>query len=113
MVTPTIVAGVNALGRGQDRQSLIEFMTTIAQTLGPEAMMKYINSDEVITRLAASQGIEVLNLVKSRQEQQQEAQQQQQAARQEALTGQAAQLQRNQIDANTQQQQQPAQAQQG
>ena len=109
MVQPTIVAGVNALGRGQDRQSLIEFMQTIAQTLGPEAMMRFINSDEVITRLAASQGIEVLNLVKSKEEQQAEMQQAQQAQQQQAIAGQAAQLQRNQIDArNTQ-----AQAQQG
>lgn len=98
MIKPTIVAGVNALGRGQDRQSLIEFMTTIAQTLGPEAMMRFVNSDEVIKRLAASQGIDVLNLVKTQQEIQQEAQQQQQAMNQQALVGQAAQLQRNEME---------------
>ena len=98
MVKPTIVAGVNALGRGQDRQSLIEFMTTIAQTLGPEAMMQFINTDEVIKRLAASQGIDVLNLVKSQDELQAEAQQQQQAEAQQSLVGQAAQLQRNEME---------------
>jgi hypothetical protein len=38
---------------------------TIAQTLGPEALMQYINPDEAIKRLAAAQGIDVLNLVKS------------------------------------------------
>ena len=37
--------------------------------------MKFINSDEVIKRLAASQGIDVLNLVKSQEEQQAEQQQ--------------------------------------
>ena len=42
LVSPTIVAGVNALGRGQDAQSLTQFITTIAQTMGPEAIMKYI-----------------------------------------------------------------------
>ena len=98
MVKPTIVAGVNALGRGQDRQSLIEFMTTISQTLGPESMMKFINTDEVIKRLAASQGIDVLNLVKSQEELQGEAQQAQQAEQQQALVGQAAQLQRNEME---------------
>jgi hypothetical protein len=72
MVKPTIVAGVNALGRGQDRESLIQFMTTIAQAMGPEAMMQYINPEEAIKRLAAAQGIDVLNLVKSMQEVQQE-----------------------------------------
>ena len=65
LVNPTIVAGINALGRGQDRESLTSFIMTIAQTLGPEALMQYINADEAIKRLAAAQGIDVLNLVKS------------------------------------------------
>jgi len=98
MVRPTIVAGVNALGRGQDRQSLIEFMTTIANTAGPEALVQYINTDEVIKRLAASQGIDTLNLVKSREEIEQEGQAQQQAAAQQSLVGQTAQLQRNEME---------------
>jgi hypothetical protein len=72
IVKPTIVAGINALGRGQDRESLAAFLTTIAQTMGPESIAKYINSNEVIKRLAAAQGIDVLNLVKSVDEMQQE-----------------------------------------
>ena len=72
LVNPTIVAGINALGRGQDRESLTSFIMTIAQTLGPEAMMQYINPDEAIKRLAAAQGIDVLNLVKSMDQQQAE-----------------------------------------
>ena len=72
LVNPTIVAGINALGRGQDRESLTSFIMTIAQTLGPEALMQYINTDEVIKRLAAAQGIDVLNLVKSMEQIQQE-----------------------------------------
>ena len=43
--------------------------------MGPEALQKYINPDEVIKRLAAAQGIDVLNLVRSMQEVQQEQQQ--------------------------------------
>jgi len=78
LIKPTIVAGINALGRGQDRESLTMFMQTIAQTVGPEAMMQFINPDEVIKRLATSSGIDVLNLVKSMQEIQGEQQQQQQ-----------------------------------
>jgi hypothetical protein len=73
LVSPTIVAGINALGRGQDRESLTAFITTVAQTLGPEAMMQYINADEAIKRLAAAQGIDVLNLVKSVEDRQAEA----------------------------------------
>lgn len=65
LVAPTIIAGINALGRGQDRESLTAFIQTIAQTLGPDALMTFINADEAIKRLAAAQGIDVLNLVKS------------------------------------------------
>ena len=56
--------------------------------MGPEAIQQYINPDEVIKRLAAAQGIDVLNLVKSMQEvQQQQQQQQAQAAEMEAIKG--------------------------
>ena len=92
LVRPQIVAGVNALGRGQDRESLTAFITTIAQTLGPEALMQFINPSEAIKRLAAAQGIDVLNLVKTEQEMQQEAQEAQQAAAQQSLVDQAGQM---------------------
>ena len=75
IVNPTIVAGVNALGRGQDRESLGQFLTTISQTMGPEATQQYINPEEVIKRLAVAQGIDILNLVRGMQEVQQEQQQ--------------------------------------
>jgi len=80
LIKPTIVAGVNALGRGQDRESLTMFLQTIAQSMGPESLTTFINPEEAIKRLAAAQGIDVLNLVTSMQEvQQREAEQQQQA----------------------------------
>ena len=86
MVKPIIVAGINALGRGQDVQALGQFLQTIAQTMGPEAIAQYINPDELIKRLAAAQGIDVLNLVKSMQEIQGEQQQaMQQQAEMEAI----------------------------
>ena len=78
LVKPTIVAGVNALGRGQDRESIGQFLTMIAQTMGPEAITTFIDPEEVIKRLADAQGIDVLNLVRSMQEVQQERQQAQQ-----------------------------------
>tara|TARA_S200002703_G_scaffold158484_2_gene168977 strand:+ start:1170 stop:2810 length:1641 start_codon:yes stop_codon:yes gene_type:complete len=92
IVKPAIVAGVNALGRGQDRQSLTEFITTIAGTMGPEAIMQYINPAEYIKRLAASQGIDVLNLVKTSEEVQGEMQQAQESAQQMEMTKQQGQL---------------------
>ena len=81
MVKPIFVAGINSLGRGQDVQALGAFLQTIAQTMGPEAIATYINPEEVVKRLAAAQGIDVLNLVKSMEERQQE---EQQAAAQQA-----------------------------
>ena len=92
LVKPTIVAGINALGRGQDRESLTQFIMTIAQTLGPEAMMQHLNPDEFIKRLAAAQGIDVLNLVKSMQQKQQEQQQAAEQQQQMEMTKQAAAL---------------------
>jgi len=92
IVRPQIVAGVNALGRGQDRESLTQFVGTIAQTMGPEALMKLIDPSEYIKRLAAAQGIDVLNLVKSEEQLQQEAQQQAQAQQAQAMTEQIGQL---------------------
>ena len=80
---------MNALGRGQDRESLTQFVGTIAQTMGPEALRKYVDPSEYIKRLAAAQGIDVLNLVKSQQQLQQEMQAQQQAAQQQELVKQA------------------------
>ena len=92
IVRPEIVAGVNALGRGQDRESLIQFITTISQTMGPETLAKFINPDEYIKRLAAAQGIDYLNLVKSVSDVQQEQQQNQQMMMQQELTKQAGQF---------------------
>ena len=57
--------------------------------MGPESILQHINAEEVIKRLAAAQGIDVLNLVKSMQE----VQQQQQAVRQQQM-----QLEQSKLD---------------
>jgi hypothetical protein len=75
IVKPTIVAGVNALGRGQDRESLGQFLQILAQTIGPESISTFINTDELIKRFAAAQGIDILNLVRSMEDVQAERQQ--------------------------------------
>ena len=91
-VRPQIVAGVNALGRGQDREALTTFVGTIAQTLGAEALLKYINPSEAIKRLAAAQGIDILNLVKTEEQLQQDLQGAQQQQMQSSIVDQAGQL---------------------
>ena len=92
IINVTIVAGINALGRGQDREALVQFITTIAQTMGPEALAQYMNPDEAIKRLAAAQGIDYLNLIKSVDERNQEQQQSMQTQQQAALLQQAGQF---------------------
>ena len=92
MVRPEIVAGVNALGRGQDQQSLVSFIQTIAQTMGPEVMAKFLDPGEFVKRLAAAQGIDVLNLVKTPETMAQEKQAQQQQMMQQEMVKQAGQF---------------------
>ena len=60
--------------------------------MGPEALAQYLNPDEAIKRLAAAQGIDILNLVKSMDERNQEQQQAMQAQQMQSLTEQAGQL---------------------
>jgi hypothetical protein len=88
VVKPQITTGLDALGRGNDKAKLIEFLQTIAGTLGPETLAKYVNSRELITRLAASDGLDTYKLIKSdedlmAEEQQQAMMMQQQMASQD------------------------------
>ena len=92
VVRPKIVAGINSLGRGQDNEALTTFIATVAQTLGPEALMKYIDPSEAIKRLAAAQGIDVLNLVRTAEQLEQMKQMTQQEMTNKSLVDQAGQL---------------------
>ena len=78
VVKPSIIAGVNALGRSSDQEALVMFAQSLSQTVGPELMVKHIDPGEYIKRLAAAQGIDALNLIKSPETMQQEKQVQQQ-----------------------------------
>ena len=92
VVTPTVVAGLYGVGRGQDKQALVEFVQTIAQGMGPEAMAQYINPREFIKRLAAASGIDSLNLVKGNEQMEKEKNEMKQNSAQQSLIGQAGQL---------------------
>ena len=92
IVYPTIIAGLEGIGRGQDRESLMMFLQTISQALGPEAMAQYIDPEEAVKRLAAAQGIDTLKLVKTADMRQQEQQKVQQMQMTQSLMGQAGQL---------------------
>lgn len=75
IIKPSIVTGLEALGRGHDRNKLISFFSTLGQTLGPEALQQYVHADEAIARLAVSDGIDPLGLIKTKEEIQAEMQQ--------------------------------------
>ena len=108
VIRPAIVAGVNALGRGQDREALTMFVQTIAQTLGPESLMKFINPLEAIKRLAAAQGIDVLNLVKTEEQLAENKAEQMQNQQNQTLLEQAGQFANSPMaDPSKQPQQQP------
>ena len=104
LVNPKPVTGLEAIGRGDDKNKLIEFITTAQQVLGPEIMAEYINVDEALRRLAASGSVDTTNLVKSREQleneraaaaQAQEDAQQQQMLMEGLKSGAAAQAAKN------------------
>ena len=78
LVKPKIVTGVQGLGRGNDRNKLVEFIGTVSQALGPDIMRQFVNVDEAIKRLANSIGIDTANLVKTQEQIQAEMQAMQQ-----------------------------------
>lgn len=69
-----ITTGLEALGRGQDLNKLMSFMSTLA-SLGPQVLMQYVNISDFITRVGTSIGIDMDGLVKTKEQIQQEQQQ--------------------------------------
>jgi hypothetical protein len=59
----SIVTGLEALGRGHDRNRLVGWITTITQTLGPNAAARRINDGEFMNRLAVADQIDTDNLL--------------------------------------------------
>jgi len=74
-VTPTIVTGIDALGRGNDLNRLDLYLQGIGQVLGPQMIQQYIDVREYLNRRAAALGIETAGLVKSEEQLQMEQQQ--------------------------------------
>ncbi len=88
-VRPVIVTGLEALGRGNDRNKLVRYITTLSQALGPNVVGMYVNVSEVCDRLAIADGIDTKNLIKTPEEVAQAQQQQQQQSMIEKLGPQA------------------------
>jgi len=79
LVEPQVTTGLEAIGRGNDKQRLTGFLQTVAASIGPEAFIQYINPAELIRRFAAADGIDTAGLVKDEQQMQSEQAQQQKA----------------------------------
>ena len=74
-VHPTIVVGVDAIGRAAELEKLDTLLAGMGQLFGPEALSQYINLDEYISRRATALGVPVEGLVKTQEQMQQEQQQ--------------------------------------
>lgn len=86
-VSPTVVTGFEALGRGNDKQKLLEFLNFLMQGTGG-AGMQYLNMGDAIQRLASAMGIPTEGLVKTQediQKEQEQAQQMQAQAGEQAM----------------------------
>ena len=77
IVKPTIVTGMEALGRGHDLRKLDLFIQGMTQALGPEVLQQYVNLGDYIKRRATALGIETEGLIKTEEQIAQEMQQMQ------------------------------------
>ena len=78
LVQPVVQTGLEAIGRGNDKARLTNFIQTIGASLGPEALAQYVNPTELIRRFATSDGIDTDGLVRTEADIQNEQAQQQQ-----------------------------------
>lgn len=67
-IRPSIVTGIEALGRGHDLNKLDVFLGGLLKTMGAEAVAQYINVGDYITRRGAAIGIDMNGLVRSDEE---------------------------------------------
>lgn len=82
-VSPVIVTGLDALGRGHDLNKLMTLLELVGQ-MG-EALYSKLNLDNLVMRVAMSLGIDVKGLIKTEAQIMQE--QQQAIAAQSAMAG--------------------------
>ena len=99
-VVPIVVTGFDALGRAQGVNRLRAYVADLQAMLGPDAVNRVLNADELARRLGEGSGVDGLaDLLKSPEQQQADAQQSQQAA---AMQAAAPQIAKGAVDAATQ-----------
>nr|WMM95276.1 head-to-tail joining protein [Methylophilales phage MEP432] len=92
-VKPTIITGIEALGRGNDLQKLREFVAEIGQLaqINPQ-VVQALNPNDLITRIATGLGIDTEGLIKSSEQLQAEQQQMMDMQQQQQLMDTAQQV---------------------
>jgi len=111
-VRPTIIVGVDAIGRAAELEKLDTLLMGMGQLFGPEVLSNLVNIDEYLRRRATALGVQTDGLIKSQEERAAEAQQAiaQQAMQQAAMAGGKAggeETARAAVQQQTQQNQQP------
>ena len=89
-VKPTIITGIEALGRGNDLQKLREFVAEIANLaqINPQ-VVSALNPNDLIKRIATGLGIDTEGLMKTEEELMAEQQAQQEQMQQQQMMGMA------------------------
>jgi len=82
LIKPSIITGIEALGRGNDLSKLDSLVIGAAQALGPEAVAGAINADDYMKRRATALGMDATGLIKTPE---QRAAEQQQAMMQQMM----------------------------
>ncbi len=81
VANPTIVTGLEALGRGHDMNKYSMFLQALTP-LGPQAVSQFMNVSDYITRVGTALGIDMDGLIKSEEQMKQERQEQMQKMQQ-------------------------------
>lgn len=68
IVKPTVVTGIDGLGRGQDLARLDAFIRGAGQDLSPEVMLKWMNIGNYLLRRATAAGVDTEGLIKTGEE---------------------------------------------
>ena len=83
LIRPVVSVGLAAVGRSNDLEKVVRFVSTIAElgnAIGQQEVMMRVNPSELIRRLAASMGVDTVGLIKTDQEVAAEQQQEQELA---------------------------------
>jgi hypothetical protein len=86
VVKPSITTGLEALGRGHDLNKLDVLFRGVVDTFGQEALSRYANVGDYMTRRGTALGIDMKGLVRSEEEIQEEEAAQQEAAQGQQMT---------------------------